>query len=139
MPLYEFKCEDGHIFDEFLKMDDYDNPMTCQCGKPAKRQITATMINCDIPNWDRYISPTTGRLITSYKERKRDMQESNCVDYDPGMKAAAARKRQDADKAIDKSIDETVDKAIDSMSGDQREKLGKEMATSEINLIRTTA
>lgn len=132
MPLYEFKCEDGHVFDEFLKMDEYDKPMTCQCGKAAKRQITATMINCDIPNWDRYISPSTGKLITSYKDRKRDMQESGCIDYDPGMKAHAAKIRQDKEKELDKKIDETVEKQITAMNSDQRDRLAKELTTKDI-------
>lgn len=134
MPLYEFKCEDGHVFDEFLKLDDYDKPMTCECGKPAKRQITATMINCDIPNWDRYISPSTGKLITSYKDRKRDMQESGCVDYDPGMKAHAERIRKDKEKELDRKIDETVEKQIIAMNSDQRDRLAKELTTKDISI-----
>lgn len=134
MPLYEFKCEDGHVFDEFLKLDDYDKPMTCECGKPAKRQITATMINCDIPNWDRYISPSTGKLITSYKDRKRDMQESGCIDYDPGMKAHAAKIRQDKEKELDRKIDETVERQISSMNSDQRDSLAKELTTKDISI-----
>lgn len=132
MPLYDFKCEDGHLFDEFLKLDEYDNPMTCQCGKSAKRQITATMINFDIPNWDRYISPSTGKLITSYKERRQDMKESDCIDYDPGMKANAERIRKQKEKEFDAKVDETVEKQISAMSSDQRDNLAKELTTKDI-------
>lgn len=132
MPLYDFKCEDGHLFDEFLKLDEYDNPMTCQCGKSAKRQITATMINFDIPNWDRYISPSSGKLITSYKERRQDMKESDCIDYDPGMKANAERIKKQKEKEFDSKIDETVEKQISAMSSDQRDNLAKELTTKDI-------
>jgi putative FmdB family regulatory protein len=134
MPLYEFKCEAGHVFDEFLKLDEYDNPMTCECGKPAKRQITATMVNFDIPNWDRYISPSTGKLITSYKDRKQDMKDSGCIDYDPGMKANAARIRKAKEAALDKKIDETVERQISVMSSDQRDSLAKELTTKDISI-----
>ena len=139
MPLYEFKCEDGHVFDEFLKMADYDNPMTCSCGKPAKRQITATMLNMDIPNWDRYISPSTGKLITSYKDRKRDMKDSGCIDNDPSMKQNAERIRKQKETDLDKKIDETVEKQIGAMSSDQRDVLAKELTTTDLNIVRQTA
>lgn len=139
MPIYEFKCEAGHVFDEFLKLADYDNPMTCQCGKPAKRQITATMLNMDMPNWNRYVSPTTGKLITSYKERKEDMRASGCIDYEPSMKEHAAQVRKRKDAELDKKIDEVVDKEIDAMSGDKRDQLAKEMTTHDVNIIRQTA
>ena len=132
MPLYDFKCEDGHLFDEFLKLDEYDNPVTCQCGKSAKRQVTATMINFDIPNWDRYISPSTGKLITSYKERRQDMKESDCIDYDPGMRANAERIKKQKEKEFDARIDETVEKQILQMSSDQRDNLAKELTTKDI-------
>ena len=134
MPLYEFKCEAGHVFDEFLKLDEYDNPMTCECGKPAKRQITPTMINFDIPNWDRYVSPSTGKLITSYKDRKRDMNESGCIDYDPSMKAHSERIKKQKEKELDAKIDETVEKQIISMSSDQRDSLAKELTTKDISI-----
>jgi putative FmdB family regulatory protein len=39
MPIYEYKCENGHVFDVFQKMSD--EPLTeCQeCGAPAVRVL----------------------------------------------------------------------------------------------------
>lgn len=39
MPIYEYKCENGHVFDVIQKMSD--EPLTeCQeCGAPAERVL----------------------------------------------------------------------------------------------------
>jgi putative FmdB family regulatory protein len=39
MPIYEYKCENGHVFDTIQKMSD--DPLTeCQeCGAPAERVL----------------------------------------------------------------------------------------------------
>jgi putative FmdB family regulatory protein len=39
MPIYEYKCENGHVFDTIQKMSD--EPLTeCQeCGAPAERVL----------------------------------------------------------------------------------------------------
>ncbi|HKT84238.1 MAG TPA: FmdB family zinc ribbon protein [Solirubrobacterales bacterium] len=39
MPIYEYKCENGHVFDVLQKMSD--EPLTeCQeCGAPAERVL----------------------------------------------------------------------------------------------------
>jgi putative FmdB family regulatory protein len=45
MPIYEYKCENGHVFDAIQKMTD--EPLTeCQeCGAPAARVLSAPAIH----------------------------------------------------------------------------------------------
>ncbi|HEY3492482.1 MAG TPA: FmdB family zinc ribbon protein [Solirubrobacterales bacterium] len=45
MPIYEYKCENGHVFDAIQKMTD--EPLTeCQeCGAPASRVLSAPAIH----------------------------------------------------------------------------------------------
>jgi len=45
MPIYEYKCENGHVFDVIQKMTD--EPLTeCQeCGAPAARVLAAPAIH----------------------------------------------------------------------------------------------
>ncbi|HYQ79283.1 MAG TPA: FmdB family zinc ribbon protein [Solirubrobacterales bacterium] len=45
MPIYEYKCENGHVFDVIQKMTD--EPLTeCQeCGAPASRVLSAPAIH----------------------------------------------------------------------------------------------
>ena len=127
MPVYVFRCEEGHKFDKYLKLADYDKPQTCRCGASAKRQIVPTMLNCDMQPWDRYVSPATGKVITSYKERKEDMARSGCVDYDPGVKNDYQSRIKRGEAELDKKVDETVEKEFEKMSSSKKEKLANEL------------
>jgi putative FmdB family regulatory protein len=45
MPIYEYKCENGHVFDVIQKMTD-DPLRECQeCGAPAARVLSAPAIH----------------------------------------------------------------------------------------------
>lgn len=44
MPLYGFRCGEGHGFDRMLPLARYLEPQTCECGAPAQRLITAPRI-----------------------------------------------------------------------------------------------
>lgn len=129
MPIYVQKCENGHEFDVFLKLENYDEPQVCKCGAPAKRKIVPTMISCDIQSWDYYESPASGKPITSYKQRREDMARTGCVDYDPAMKDVQKNKINSSDKALEKKLDETVEREWHKMSGDKKEKLTNELAS----------
>lgn len=137
MPIYVQVCENGHEFDVFLKIKDYDKPQVCKCGAPAKRKIVPTMINCDIQPWDYYESPVSGKPITSYKQRKDDMERHGCVDYDPGMKQVQKKNIKQADDALEKKLDETVDREWDKMPSEKREKLANELTSgADIEITR---
>ena len=52
MPLYTYRCLDGHVFDQQTKLDGSDAPtacrecidpesMNCRCGKPVGRILSA--------------------------------------------------------------------------------------------------
>ena len=127
MPIYVFECNNGHKFDLFLKLEDYNSPQTCSCGEKAKRKIVPTMISCDIQPWDYYESPVSGKPITSYKARKEDMARHDCVDYDPGMKDMQKSRIKNEEKALEKSLDETVEREWSKMSTDKKESLSKEL------------
>jgi len=136
MPFYCYKCLDGHEFERFLKLDDYDQPQVCDCGKKSKKVIKPTMLNCDIAPWDAYISPASGKLITSYKDRDRDMRDTGCVDYDPGMKDYQKKMIAEQDKKIDDAVDKTVEIEFDKMPAHKREKLANELVVSDIEYTR---
>jgi len=129
MPIYTYECKEGHRFDRFLKLADYKDPQTCDCGAEADKKIVPTMINCDMQPWDSYISPATGRLITSYKDRKKDMQDSGCVDYEPSLRKHVEKEADAADAKLEKKIDETVEKEIHAMPARKREKLERELTS----------
>lgn len=136
MPIYDYRCENGHEFDRFLSLKEYDVPQICECGKSASRLIKPTMVNCDIQPWDRYVSPATGKVITSYKERKADMEASGCVDYEPSLKAEGKKRLKQEEAKIDKEIEKTVEKQIESMDSKTRERLGNELKYADLDCTR---
>lgn len=138
-PIYVFECESGHKFDRFLKLDEYDTPQTCECGKAAKRKIVPTMIKPDMADWEAYQSPASGKWITSYSEREADMKATGCVDYDPGMRKVQRQKEQDEDKALDAAVDDTVERAWEAMPSDKKEKLENELKYNDLSYERDTA
>lgn len=127
MPIYEYLCANGHNFDRYLPLKDYKQPQVCDCGAEAKKQISRPMINCDIQPWDRYVSPVSGKLITSYKDRKKDMEDHGCVDYEPSHRKHVEKQADEADRKLDKKVDATIEKAIEEMPNRKRERLANEL------------
>ena len=129
MPLYTYSCSNGHQFDRFLKLADYKKPQTCECGLEANRKIMPTMLNCDMQPWDRYVSPASGKVITSYAERKKDMAETGCVDYEPSLKNDVTTHWKREEAKLEKAMDETVESEIEKMPIRKREKLAEELTS----------
>ena len=129
MPVYTYRCKNNHQFDRYLSLKDYRQPQTCDCGATSERVITPTMLNCDMQPWDRYISPVSGKPITSYKDRKEDMARHDCVDYEPSLTKHQTRHMHEADAKLEKAMDATVEKEILNMDTRKREKLAAELST----------
>ncbi len=45
MPIYEYKCDNGHVFDVMQKMADEPLTECVECGAPAQRQLTAPAVH----------------------------------------------------------------------------------------------
>jgi putative FmdB family regulatory protein len=45
MPIYEYKCDNGHVFDAIQKMTDEPLTKCEECGAPAARVLTAPAIH----------------------------------------------------------------------------------------------
>src|SRR3954468_4398496 len=45
MPIYEYKCENGHVFDAIQRMTDEPLTKCEECGAPAARVLTAPAIH----------------------------------------------------------------------------------------------
>ncbi len=127
MPIYTYKCGNGHQFDTLRKLSEYKDPLKCECGADCELKIMPTQINCDIQPWDYYESPVSGKTITSYKQREADMKEHNCTDYDPGVKTDFISHMKREDAKLEKKVDDFVDKTISEMPVKKREKLESEL------------
>jgi hypothetical protein len=93
------------------------------CGKSTDKRILTPPTNVlDIQPWDAFVSPATGKVISSKTQRKEDMKASGCRDWE-GMeseKRMSARAKQYDDEALDKKIDATVRTAWANLSPEQK-------------------
>lgn len=127
MPIYVYQCGNNHRFDLYLPLKDYNTVQKCACGKDAYRQTVPTMLSPDIAPWDAYISPVSGRPITSYKERKEDMKRSGCVDYEPSLRKDHKRNQREDELKLEKSLDNTVEEIYEKMPSQKKEMLEREL------------
>lgn len=114
MPLYEamcHKCNKVHSY--YAKISDrHDTPVCCG-SKSDKVILTTCPVYGDIPNWDRYVSPASGKLITSRAERQADMKATGCREWEgfaQEKKAATKSRAEQVDKLADK-LDKGVEQA----------------------------
>lgn len=134
MPIYEFKCNNGHLFDRFLKLANYNDPQTCECGAASVKLLSRPAIHADFPPYE---SPVTGKMITSRRERREDLARSGCVEYEPSMLQESERKRAAEDAALEKKIDEHVEAEIINMDARTREKLVSELQSGvDVEVVR---
>lgn len=75
----------------------------------------------------RYDSPIDGRAITNKHARIEDMKRNGCIEYDPGMKQDAERKRLENEAQLERGIEKTVEKEIATMPSRKKEKLAAEI------------
>lgn len=47
MPLYDYECAAGHRFEVFRSLSELDEPLRCECGEKAERQVSAPMVKSD--------------------------------------------------------------------------------------------
>lgn len=45
MPIYEYKCDNGHVFDVMQKMAEEPLTECVECGAPAQRVLTAPAVH----------------------------------------------------------------------------------------------
>lgn len=136
MPLYRLECANGHGFDRFLKLAEYDTPQTCECGAKAERRIMPTMVAVD--NFE-YRSPVDGRLIRGRRQRQEDLRRNNCVEYDPSMKTEYERRTAKQMQDIERQVDEHVDREIALMPARKRELLEQELRGGADVAVERTA
>lgn len=105
MPLYDYRCPKGHEFDFVAPMSESSQPRTCPCGEVASRIIKPVRVFGDI---EPYISPASGRLITSKRERVEDFRRTGTREYELGEKEDMLRRKASIEQEIDNKVDDIV-------------------------------
>lgn len=109
MPTYSYRCRKcEQVVDAYRRVDDRDLAPT-HCGGLTDRQVSAPRL---APMFQEYVSPVSGKRITSRGARSDDLKATNSLPWEPGIKQDIARNRERAiQKSVDlatKRVDETV-------------------------------
>lgn len=115
MPLYEYKCSHNHSFTAFKALANYRDPVLCDACRDTLdidnlgiKQLSAPLsIRGD--NFEPFISPASGKLISSHAERREDFKRTGTREYDPEMKKDAERFRVDKEKKLEQSVDSFIE------------------------------
>jgi len=114
MPTYQSVCTICDSYHEYIKAASRCLETPECCGVATQKRIySAPAMRADIAPWDAYESPATGKMITSYAERRADMKAAGCRDWEgQAVERREAAKSKAADEAkLDASIDATVRQA----------------------------
>lgn len=121
--IYEAVCMKCGSYHEYIRpvAQMHDTPDCCG-QKTEKRLLSAPMMRADIAPWDAYVSPATGKMITSYAERRADMKAAGCRDWE-GMdseKRQSARIKAYQEREEDEKLDKTVRTAWANLSSEKK-------------------
>ena len=110
MPLYATLCETcNRRQDLFRTIAERDDLPQCGCGGKLTRILTAPAITADI---EPYISPATGKLISSRVEQREDLARSGHFLHEPGVEKDVERNRaytmEKAFEPVARAVDEKV-------------------------------
>lgn len=116
MPTYEYECHKGHKTDEFRSVDDRHNTPLCQeCSSATTLVISAVRGFVTFPagGGQEYISPASGRYITSKRARLDDLARTNCREYEgfASESKEAAKRVKEQEKKSDAKLDDSVRRA----------------------------
>ena len=99
MPIYEYKCENGHVFDVIQKMSDEPLAECQECGAPAERVLHPVAVHFK----------GSGFYNTDYGRKKAGAGANGSGSDDSGSSSEASKSSSDS-------------KSSDSKSGDSKAK-----------------
>lgn len=115
MPVYEYRCPQGHTFERLLPIARYREDQRCPCGSPAEKVILhAPRVFSD---FEGYESPASGKWIEGRRARMEDMKATGCHPYEVGeAQQAAASAAREYERKLDASVDEAVERSINELT-----------------------
>lgn len=73
MPLYSYECREcGAIRDEFRKVDNRNDPLTCKCGESMFKLLGGHSV---VPDLQPYYDDNLESFVKSKQHRKKLMRE----------------------------------------------------------------
>lgn len=115
MPVYEYRCPQGHTFERLLPIAQYREEQSCPCGFAAEKVILhPPKVFGDFAGYE---SPASGKWIEGRRARNEDFARTNTRPYEIGearQSAAAAHKQSEA--VLDARVDEAVERSINELT-----------------------
>lgn len=129
MPLYDAKCTKCGKSHEYFKAIALSHETPICCGERTEKQLSAPSLSMDIANWDGYISPVSGKFISSKAQRRADMKATGSRDWEgiESERKQVARNKEYEEKAFDAKLDKTVRTAYAQLPQEKKSQLNKEM------------
>lgn len=131
MPLYDFKCSEGHRFERFVPLEKFEETQECACGAPSQRLISAPMFNVDATG---YNCPITGDWIGSKHQHRENLAKHGCRVLETGETSAAAAYRAKEDAKLDKLIEDHVEREFEAFPSEKKEQLHNELVNGKLDL-----
>lgn len=127
MPLHNFHCPNGHVFEKYQPVDalrEYAKCPHCPAdGKKVFLRAPMGFVRADV----RYESPVDGRPITNYQEHLEELARTDTVVYEHGIKQDQERNARQRMEKLERAVDQTVEKEIALMPAQKKEKLAAEL------------
>jgi len=102
VPIYEYKCDNGHVFDVMQKMSEEPLTECVECGAPAHRVLTAPAVHFK----------GSGFYNTDYGKRKGGASNGSSSDS-----SSSDSKSSSSDSSSSSSSSSSESKAASSSSG----------------------
>ena len=115
MPVYEYLCGSGHVFERILPTSAYKSPQTCDCGLVGEKVILhAPRVFGDISGYE---SPATGKWVEGRRARAADFQASGCRPYEQGEREEMIKRQEENEQQLDRVVDAVVESTLAEITG----------------------
>jgi len=108
VPIYEYKCDNGHVFDVMQKMADEPLSECVECGAPAHRVLTAPAVHFK----------GSGFYNTDYGKRKGGGSNGSSADGSSESKSSSSSDSGSGSSSSSKSESKTAASSSSSSSSD---------------------
>lgn len=129
MPLHDFRCQAGHVTEQFVAHEV--NRIVCEkCSVWTPLWAEKVFLRFPfsyLPRDVHYESPVDGRVINSKQARLEDLARNNCVEYDPSMKDDQRRRQKAADDKLGADVERHFDETVTQMPARKKELLEQEL------------
>lgn len=134
MPIYEYECPVCGTREEALNSIAERHICApechaCECEYPSQMKLVispvAGFVDFPAAAGREYKSPTTGKYITSKRQRTDDLKRSGCRPYEGFAEESkhAAKIRNAEEKKLDAKLHDNVSRAYHQLSPDKRRAL----------------